>query len=281
MSIAADLFKRANAAVANNAQLYKLLQNWEQAGGSASASPMSANSKVVPKPLPTDLAAALAAHLKLPQGMPADELDAAETMLSLEGGGLGAAKKKQIKAAKVYEAAEPVEGTKPKEVYESHKKCTPGEFSMHKEGGQKQAVIGTTIGAVAGAAGAKPGKRVRESARGAAKGFGTDLGALVGGVSGGTLGFLGGGAATLPLLGVGAIPGGVIGALGGGYAGGRMGYNIADKAIGPYQSKAEDEREKLEQLLATYKRLKEIEGPQKAEKQSAFTFGVAFGQVVK
>ena len=38
------------------------------------------------------------------------------------------------KAAKVYEAAEAVEGMKPKEVYESHKKCTPGEFGMHKEG---------------------------------------------------------------------------------------------------------------------------------------------------
>jgi hypothetical protein len=29
------------------------------------------------------------------------------------------------KAAKVYEAAESVEGGKPKEVYESHKQCTP------------------------------------------------------------------------------------------------------------------------------------------------------------
>jgi len=38
------------------------------------------------------------------------------------------------KAAKVYEAAESVEGMKPKEVYESHKKCAPGEFNMHKEG---------------------------------------------------------------------------------------------------------------------------------------------------
>lgn len=39
------------------------------------------------------------------------------------------------KAAKVYEAAESVEGGKPKEVYESHKQCTPGEFGMNKEGG--------------------------------------------------------------------------------------------------------------------------------------------------
>lgn len=38
------------------------------------------------------------------------------------------------KAAKVYEAAESVEGMKPKEVYESHKKCAPGEFGMNKEG---------------------------------------------------------------------------------------------------------------------------------------------------
>jgi hypothetical protein len=40
-----------------------------------------------------------------------------------------------LKAAKVYEAAESVDGMKPKEVYESHKKCAPGEFNMHKEGG--------------------------------------------------------------------------------------------------------------------------------------------------
>jgi pyruvate/2-oxoglutarate dehydrogenase complex dihydrolipoamide acyltransferase (E2) component len=39
------------------------------------------------------------------------------------------------KAAKVYEAAESVEGEKPKEVYESHKQCAPGEFGMNKEGG--------------------------------------------------------------------------------------------------------------------------------------------------
>lgn len=38
------------------------------------------------------------------------------------------------KAAKVYEAAEAVEGEKPKQVYESHKKCAPGEFGMNKEG---------------------------------------------------------------------------------------------------------------------------------------------------
>lgn len=38
------------------------------------------------------------------------------------------------KAAKVYEAAESVDGMQPKHVYESHKKCAPGEFNMHKEG---------------------------------------------------------------------------------------------------------------------------------------------------
>lgn len=38
------------------------------------------------------------------------------------------------KAAKVYEASEAVDGAKPKEVYESHKKCAPGEFNMNKEG---------------------------------------------------------------------------------------------------------------------------------------------------
>lgn len=43
-----------------------------------------------------------------------------------------------FKVAKVYEAAEAVEDMKPKEVYESHKKCAPGEFNMHKEGGFMQ-----------------------------------------------------------------------------------------------------------------------------------------------
>ena len=38
------------------------------------------------------------------------------------------------KAAKVYEAGEAVDGPKPKEVMESHKKCAPGEFGMNKEG---------------------------------------------------------------------------------------------------------------------------------------------------
>lgn len=38
------------------------------------------------------------------------------------------------KAAKVYEAAESLDGEKPKHVYESHKKCAPGEFNMNKEG---------------------------------------------------------------------------------------------------------------------------------------------------
>lgn len=55
-----------------------------------------------------------------------------------------------LKAAKVYEAAESVDGMKPKEVYESHKKCAPGEFNMHKEGSGKRAgwyseVIGSNV----------------------------------------------------------------------------------------------------------------------------------------
>lgn len=41
------------------------------------------------------------------------------------------------KAAKVYEATESVDGMSPKTVYESHKKCAPGEFNMHKEGHAK------------------------------------------------------------------------------------------------------------------------------------------------
>lgn len=38
------------------------------------------------------------------------------------------------KQAKVYEAAEHLDGPAPKKVFESHKKCAPGEFNMHKEG---------------------------------------------------------------------------------------------------------------------------------------------------
>ena len=49
------------------------------------------------------------------------------------------------KAAKVYEAAEAVEGMKPKEVFESHKKCAPGEFNMHKEGGWGTEVAGNIV----------------------------------------------------------------------------------------------------------------------------------------
>lgn len=46
------------------------------------------------------------------------------------------------KAAKVYEAGESVEGAKPKVVYESHKKCTPGEFGAQvKEALEKSANV--------------------------------------------------------------------------------------------------------------------------------------------
>lgn len=45
------------------------------------------------------------------------------------------------KAAKVYEASESVEGNKPKVVYESHKKCTPGEFGMHVKAAFEKSAI--------------------------------------------------------------------------------------------------------------------------------------------
>lgn len=36
-----------------------------------------------------------------------------------------------------YEASEGVKGLTPKVTQESHKKCTPGEFNMNKEGAQQ------------------------------------------------------------------------------------------------------------------------------------------------
>lgn len=51
------------------------------------------------------------------------------------------------KAAKVYEAAEALDGEKPKTVYESHKKCAPNEFGMNKEGGK---LLQRAIAAIAG-----------------------------------------------------------------------------------------------------------------------------------
>ena len=120
---------------ANNAALSAMLNQWEQSGGSQSAAPMSANSKVAPRALSPELAAALAAHLKLPKGMAPDELDAAETRLSLEGGDFGAAKKQ----AKVYDCSEPVEGMKPKMQYEEHKDISPDEFS--RESSKSAAIV--------------------------------------------------------------------------------------------------------------------------------------------
>lgn len=69
------------------------------------------------------------------------------------------------KAAKVYEAAESVEGVKPKEVYESHKKCAPGEFNMHKEGyAQLQNAIKLAVGAGAYSAATHPMARQAQTA---------------------------------------------------------------------------------------------------------------------
>jgi len=104
------------------------------------------------------------------------------------------------KAAKVYEAAESVEGMKPKEVYESHKKCAPGEFGMNKEGGTKQAALNDALGGALGLGGvgalggagigglygllsgahqSPRGKKMRGALSGMARGAGG--GALVGG----------------------------------------------------------------------------------------------------
>jgi hypothetical protein len=75
------------------------------------------------------------------------------------------------KAAKVYEAGESVEGNKPKVVYESHKKCTPGEFGARvKEstatiGGAS--VAGAGLGALLGALRAPKGKMLKYTLGGA------------------------------------------------------------------------------------------------------------------
>ena len=44
-----------------------------------------------------------------------------------------------VKAAQVYEAAEPVKVIKPKQLRTSHTKCTPREFMRHKAGSEKRA----------------------------------------------------------------------------------------------------------------------------------------------
>ena len=68
----------------NNAELQQLLQQWEAQGGSQSAYPMSAHSKVPPAVLPKELAAKLQQHLKYPKHIVPDEFDAAEALLALE-----------------------------------------------------------------------------------------------------------------------------------------------------------------------------------------------------
>lgn len=99
------------------------------------------------------------------------------------------------KAAKVYEASEAVDGEKPKEVYESHKKCAPGEFGMNKEGEDLQSMLqnimpygdrpnqyalptalGAGLGGVAGGLMSPKGKLLRGMLRGAVVGGGAGLG---------------------------------------------------------------------------------------------------------
>jgi hypothetical protein len=77
------------------------------------------------------------------------------------------------KQSRVYEASESVEGVKPKEVYESHKKCTPGEFGMHKAGAEfaptvgQGALTGAGLGALIGALRAPKGKMLKYTLGGA------------------------------------------------------------------------------------------------------------------
>jgi len=84
MPVNQEMLKTAQKVNGYNPKLHMLLQNWEQQGGSRSAYPMSANSKVSPAALPEDVAKALARHLALPAAQTPDELDAAETLLALE-----------------------------------------------------------------------------------------------------------------------------------------------------------------------------------------------------
>lgn len=168
-----------------------------------------------------------------------------------------------VKAAKVYEAAESVEGMKPKQVFESHKKCAPGEFGMNKEGGEKQAVVGTTLGALGGAVGGKPGKKMRAVGRGALKGLGTDVGAILGGGTGALLG--------LPLFS--PLLGGIAGAGLGGY----LGNSAASSMLGPYESDDEKMQQQMERLIALQKKMRETDSPQKA---AAFEFGRQLGKSI-
>lgn len=49
----------------------------------------------------------------------------------------GAYYNKKPEKMNIYDAGEGVKGVTPKVTRESHKKCTPGEFNMNKEGAQQ------------------------------------------------------------------------------------------------------------------------------------------------
>lgn len=162
------------------------------------------------------------------------------------------------KVAKVYEAAESVEGMKPKEVYESHQKCAPGEFGTHKDGPSGEAkkekaanayvdesarrvplegvasdsALFGGLGGLAGAALGKPGKRLRSAARGASMGVGGSVGALLGRAAGAGLGdMLPGDAANKDLASkILGLAGGGLGLAGGLYGGYQAGGAAADAA---------------------------------------------------
>jgi hypothetical protein len=90
-----------------------------------------------------------------------------------------------------YEASEGVKGLTPKVTQESHKKCTPGEFNMNKEGARLRLGSpleygvatggGAGLGAIIGALAAEKGKRLRGAGRGALYGAGAGAGAALGG----------------------------------------------------------------------------------------------------
>lgn len=143
----------------NDHKLHKMLQNWEQQGGSQSAYPMSANSKVSPAALPEDLAKALGQYYDYPKEVVPDEYEAALALLN-------------------FEDAHPA---KARGAVQQQKKLAL-DLSPYVPGASLGAGAGALIGGVGGAL--FPGKKKRRfmgALRGALAGAG------VGGLAGGAL----------------------------------------------------------------------------------------------
>lgn len=214
-----------------NADLHKMLQQWEQTKASPAATRKETFLGPITQGQPSpELVQALNTHMQLPKDLNADELDAMHTLLELD------------------DAA-------PENNFNDEDRAIFRDLERDLDAGppklaalKKQALIGTTIGAVGGALTGDKGKRMRAATRGAVKGLGTDVGMASGGAAGAALGGLGGAIATLPIGMLGAIPGAIGGGLAGGYHGGRLGYHVADSMVGPYKSKREELLELIQEL---------------------------------